>query len=191
MDRETFRCDRRLRSSGYHLATWSLAAFVLQLQLSRAAEAGGSGLVPDRASLVAMAVVVVAASMVTSFINERRVAKITGPAGVSAYDGAGAMWRVVLGVLVLVTGVLLSQSRGWQVFDVWAFGVGGAYILWGTRANFPWFSRIGLLMVVAGLFDVLMLSLGEPVTALRLLVLGVLLPAAALATNRRYLWPTS
>lgn len=177
-----FRRDRWLRSSAYHLSTWSLAAFVLAFRAET---------VPDAfdATGIAVAVVVVGGSVMSSLAHERRVGKIAGVAGESVYPGAGRMWAGVLGALALAAaGLIMKSGRADGLYLLGMIGVGTGFALWGRRAKFPWYLGLGAAMVAAGLLDGVLAATGGPARPLRLLVLGLALPVAALLTNRRWLW---
>ena len=179
MDRSTFRRDPYLRSSAYHLATWSLAAFVFELRLGRGQF--------DAAS-VGLYGVLLGGAILTSITHERRVGKMAGPAGDAVWSGAGAMWLRLLGTLVTLTGMLAFAGRGDLLFAAWAFGVGWGFAVWGWKANFPWYAGLGLGLAWVALVDAAMLAAGTPMPMLRGLVLAVGLPALALRTNHRFLW---
>lgn len=137
---------------------------------------------------MATAVVIVGASILSSSTHGRRAAKMCGPAGKPAYDGAGPMWGMVLVALVLGSAALLAAGRPGEVTTIWLFGVGCAFAQWGRKAAFPWYFRLGSGMVVAAVLDVLLAATGGPVGPFRIFVLGLALPAVALLTNRRFLW---
>jgi hypothetical protein len=175
-----FRRDRWLRTSAYHLSTWSLTAFALALRaefVPRALDATGA----------ALAVALAAGSVLSSLTHERRVAKMAGVAGEAAYAGAGRLWSALFGVLAVVAALLVGMGAAASLYAAAMLVVGTGFALWGRRAKFDWYFRLGLAMVSAGAFDLAVegSALAAP---LRLLVLGLGLPAAALATNRRYLW---
>lgn len=176
-----FRRDRRLRTSGYHLATWSLAAFVLEARaLAMQGHAGaGSG---------AVMLIVIAGSVLSSLTHERRVGKMTGPAGETVFDSAARLWAVVFMVLGVVSVWLAAGGQSRWLFPLWMLGVGLGFTIWGSRAAFGWYVFLGVAMAVAAALDVGLAVAGWPHRPLRLAVLGLALPAAALMTNRRYLW---
>lgn len=140
------------------------------------------------ATVTAMAVVVVGASLLTSMTHERRVAKMVGPAGEPVYAGAGRMWLGLFALLASTSVALLQSSRPEALFRVWMFGVGCGFAVWGSRAGFRWYLGLGVSMVAAGLLDLVLVATGGPVVPLRIFVLGLALPVTALLTNRRYLW---
>jgi hypothetical protein len=176
-----FRQDRWLRTSATHLATWSLAALVLDVLLRAAGKASqGTG--------IATFVVVVAASLLNSMTTERRVAKMLGPAGKPVYAGAGRMWLLVFATLASASAALFGAGRADAIVTLWLFGAGTAFLFWGRTIGFSWYAGAGLGMMLAGAVDSWMSAAGGPVGLWRILVLGLALPATAIATNRRYLW---
>lgn len=177
-----YRRDRWLRSSAYHLSTWSLAAFVLAFRAETVPD-------PFDATGLAVALVVVGGSAMSSLTHERRVGKMAGVAGEAVYAGAGRMWAGVFGALALsALALVLRTGRADGLYLLGMVGVGTGFALWGRRARFGWYLGLGAAMVAAGVLDGVMASAGGPARLLRLLVLGLLLPAAALLTNRRWLW---
>lgn len=178
-----FRRDRWLRTSAYHLSTWSLAAFVLSLR----AEAGRE---PFDAAGVAVAVAVVGGSVMSSLTHERRVGKMAGVAGDAVDAGAGRSWAGVLAALALsAAGLVLATGRTDGLYLLGMVGVGTGFARWGRRAKFPWYLGLGAAMVAAGVLDGVLALVGGPARPfVRLFVLGLALPAAALLTNRRFLW---
>jgi hypothetical protein len=181
MDAETFRRDRWLRTSASHLATWSLAAFVLVFRFQMAP-------VADDPTGTAILFVIVAVSVLNSFTTERRVAKMVGPIGQPAFAGAGRMWAGILAVLVAASIGLLGASRSDAMFAIWMAGVGSGFVNWGREAKFPWYSGLGVAMLAVAALDLALASVSGPVGPLRIFVLGLALPVAGLLTNRRYLW---
>jgi hypothetical protein len=181
LDSLTFRRDRWLRTSASHLATWSLAGLVLEFRF-RAVGGGGEG------AAAAAVVVIVGVSLLNSSTHGRRAAKMVGPAGEPSYAGAGQMWTMVIGALALGSGALLAAGRPEYVTTIWLFGVGCAFALWGRKADFLWYFGLGSAMVAAAAFDAALAATGGPVGPFRFFVLGLALPAAALLTNRRFLW---
>jgi len=178
---EVFRKDRWLRASAYHLASWSFAALVLDVRLR---SAGAT----TQATGIAALVVIVGASLLTSMTTERRVAKMFGPAGAPLFAGAGRMWLVVFATLTSASIAIASAGRVEAVMTLWMFGVGAAFLFWGRTIGFRWYAGLGLALMAAGAVDSWMTAVGGPVGLLRLFVLGFALPAAAILTNRRYLW---
>lgn len=177
-----YRRDRWLRSSAYHLSTWSLAAFVLALRAETVPD-------PFDATGLAVMLVVLAGSGMSSLTHERRVAKMAGVAGEAVYAGAGRMWAGVLGALALSgLALVLRTGRGDGLYLLGMVGAGTGFALWGRRAKFFWYLGLGVAMLVAGVVDGVLVSVGGPARPLRLLVLGLVLPVTALVTNRRYLW---
>lgn len=180
MDPITFRRDPYLRTSAYHLATWSLVATVLELRLATGAAAAGS-----RAVLP----VLLAGAVLTSLTHERRVGKMTGPAGAPLVEGAARIWVQGLSVLAAVSAVLVVAERPQLVFDAWMLGVGVGFVVWGRAAAFAWYVGLGLAMIATAVVDFMLLSAaGVPLLQLRLLASGVVIPGLALLTNRRFLW---
>jgi len=182
LDPATYRRDPYLRSSAYHLATWSLMGFVLELRGSMPAAS------TDSPSHLPVVVVLLAGAAMTSLTHERRLGKMVGPAGAAVFDGAGRMWTGVLAVLVAASVLLLAASRPQLLFDVWVVGVGAGLAAWGSKAGFAWYLGLGAAMVAVGAVDVALRSAGFPVLALRCALLAVALPVAALVTNHRFLW---
>ncbi|MFN2378192.1 MAG: hypothetical protein ABR538_16810 [Candidatus Binatia bacterium] len=177
----TFRRDPWLRSSGYHLATWSLLGLVLELRRlspGEGAAVGGAGLL-----------FLVAAAVLTSFTHERRIGKMAGPAGEAVWPGAAALWRTLLAALAAASALLLTTENAGMLFPLWCAGVGCGFWLWGRGAGFPWYEGLGLLMSVAALVDVgLLWAEGSAAPGFRFAVLGLVLPGAGLLTSRRFLW---
>ncbi len=176
MDPENFRRDPWLRGSGYHLATWSLVALVLDL---RRAAPGASA---------AGTVVFVAAAVLTSLTHERRIGKMAGPALEPVWDGAGRLWWS-LGAAFAASGAVLA-ARGLEQWLVPALlaTVGAGYLVWSRFVRMPWFAAVGAVALVAALLDAGATATGQPTLAMRFLVLGLVLPAAGLWTSRQYLW---
>jgi len=79
-------------------------------------------------------------------------------------------------------------GRPQWLFPLWTTAAGAAFAFWGQRANFAWYVRLGLGMSAAGLIDATATASGTPLFALRIIVMAAVLPAAAIVTNRRYLW---
>jgi hypothetical protein len=180
VDAAAFRRDRYLRSSAYHLATWSFAGCVLELRR-------GTGTASLHDALAA-GVVVVGISLLSSFTNERRVGKIAGVAGEPVWTGAGTMWLATFAALAVVSAVAVSLRRADLLFDFWVALVGAAFAYWGSKTDFPWYGRVGLALVLSVVVDLALQANGGPVGAFRFLLLGIVLPAAAVWTNREYLW---
>lgn len=132
--------------------------------------------------------VLVAGAVLTSFTHERRVAKIAGPAGEPVFAGAGRLWTVTLLVLGVASAVLAATDEAQWLFALWAAAAGAAFTLWGLRTRFRSYVALGLGLAAAGVLDASATAGGSPLAGLRIFVLGVALPAAAIATNRRYLW---
>jgi len=177
-----FRRDRWLRSSAYHLSTWSLAAFVLAFRAEAVPE-------PFDSTGLAVAIVVLGGSVMSSLTHERRVGKMAGVAGEAVYAGAGRMWTGVLGALALAaTALAMKTGRADGLYALGMVGVGTGFARWGRRAKFPWYLGLGASMIAVGALDAVLVGAGGPARPLRLLVLGLALPVAALLTNRRYLW---
>lgn len=179
MDALTFRRDPYLRSSAYHLATWSLTAFVLVLR-AQSSEFG--------VDLVPMTVMLVGAAAMTSMTHERRVGKMVGPAGEAVWPEAGAMWLRLLGALVINSGWLMGLGRPDLLFTLWALGVGAGLAVWGRRVQLDWYLGAGATLAAVGVLDALLTVQGAATLGLRLVVLGLAVPAFALATNQRFLW---
>lgn len=180
----TFRRDPWLRSSGYHLATWSLLGLVLELRRL----SPGEGAVTGSAGLLFL----VAAAILTSLTHERRIGKMVGPAGPAGeavWPGAGALWRTLLSALAAASALLVATQNAGMLFPLWCAGVGSGFWLWGRRAGFAWYEGLGLLMAVAAMVDVgLMWGEGGAAPGFRFAVLGLVLPGAGLLTSRRFLW---
>lgn len=188
MDPATFRRDRYLRSSGYHLAVWSLAAFVLQYRLGL--QPSGQGI-----SAFPFFVMLVGGSLMTSFTHERRVGKMAGVAGEPVFAGAGRLWLVVFAALGFVDSVLIASGLELYLVPSWWLGVGAGFAVWGWRAGFGWYTGFGAALVSAGMLDLIVLQTDPSGIAAglhrviwRSLVLAVFIPAFALETNRRHLW---
>jgi len=118
LDPTTFRRDRWLRTSAYHLATWSIAAFVIDIRFRSI----GPG---EHATVSATLVIIVAASILSSIQTERRVAKMMGPATDLVDAGAGTMWRIVVAVLVAASIGLVAAARAEGLVDAWMLVIGG------------------------------------------------------------------
>lgn len=175
MDPAAFRRDPWLRTSGYHLATWSLVAFVLELWRDRPGEVGA-----------AQAVALVGGAFLTSLTHERRVAKMAGIAGEPVYSETALVWRLVFVGLAASMAAMLAAPNMAALFPVAMCVLGIGFAQWGAGAGFPRFVWLGAFMVAAALLDV---SLGAAGSRLiRQLVLGFALPAFGVATSRRYLW---
>ncbi len=188
MDRATFRRDRYLRSSGYHLAIWSLAAFALQYRLGL--QPSGQGL-----SAFPFFVMLVGGSLMTSFTHERRVGKMAGVAGEPVFAGAGRLWTMVFAALALVDSALVAAGLEIYLVPSWWLGVGAGFAVWGFRAGFGWYTGFGAALASAGMLDLIVLQTDPSGIAAglhrviwRSLVLAVAIPAFALETNRRHLW---
>jgi hypothetical protein len=173
VDPATFRRDAWLRSSGYHLATWSLAGFAIELRRATRAEDAAPGFV----------ILIAALALLTSLTHERRVGKIAGIAGEPAWRHSAQLWRAMVCLLVAGSLAVMLASRQHLLFQVWMLVVGSGCVLWGRGTRFAWMSGAGGTMIAAGLLD-----LAWPSTALRLFVLGLVLPAAGLTASSRYLW---
>jgi len=178
---DAFRKDRWLRTSAYHLASWSLAALVLDVRLRSVGQT-------TQATGIATFVVIIAASLLSSMTTERRVAKMLGPAGAPVFAGAGRMWLLVIGALTSASVAIASAGRVEAVLTLWMIGVGTAFLFWGRTIDFSWYAGLGLALIAAGAADSWMTATGGPVGPYRVVVLGLALPAAAILTNRRYLW---
>lgn len=176
-----YRRDRWLRTSAYHLSTWSLAAFVLAF---RAEAVPG----PFDATGVAVVLVVLGGSVMSSLTHERRVGKMAGVSGEAVDGSAGGRWVALLATTVVTGAGMLALGRADALYALGLTGVGTGFVLWGRRARFPWYLGLGAAMLAAALLDRVLAAAGGPAGPLRLLVLGLALPVAALLTNRRYLW---
>ena len=120
--------------------------------------------------------------------TERRVGKMLGPAGEPVFAGAGRMWLMALGALTSASVALVLASRAEAIITLWLIGAGGGFLFWGRRIGFSWYVGLGAGMIAAGLVDSWMSATGGPVALLRVVVLGLALPATAILTNRRFLW---
>ena len=181
MQPASFRRDRWLRTSAYHLATWSIAALVLDVRLRAARDA-------SHATVIFALVVIFAGSLLTSMTTERRVAKMVGPAGAPLFAGAGRMWILVFAMLMSASAAILGAGRAEAILTLWMLLVGAAFLFWGRATGFAWYVGLGASILAAGAVDSWMSATGGPVGPWRVLVLGIALPAAAIATNRRFLW---
>jgi hypothetical protein len=183
----SFRRDPYLRSSAYHLATWSLVAFVLELRgaTSTASTTSASAqLLLD----LPVTVVLMAGAAMTSLTHERRVGKMVGPAGEALFAAAGRMWLALFAALAAASALLLAASKPQLLFDAWVVGVGSGFVVWGSKARFAWYMGLGAATVATAVLDMVLWSAGMSVLELRCLLLALALPAAALATNYRFLW---
>jgi hypothetical protein len=177
VDPALFRRDPWLRTSGYHLATWSLVAFVLELRRAAATDGG------DAAFLV----VLLGGALLTSLTHERRVGKMAGIAGAPLHPRIDVLWWSVIGAIVLGGLALHWIARPHWMFPMWMMLAGEGFLLWGMAVGFAWYRALGVAMIAAGLLDIAMMATGAGRWP-RLVVLGALLPAAGLVTSRRYLW---
>jgi hypothetical protein len=177
VDPSAFRRDPWLRTSGYHLATWSLVAFVMELWRRQ----------PESDHATAT-VVLVAGAVLTSLTNERRVAKMAGIAGEPVYPGTALVWRLVALALFVSGAAAVFEANTNGMFPVAMIATGMGFAVWGAGAGFAWFSALGAAMVGTALVDVALLGRGDASRTLRLAVLGVALPAFGLATSYRFLW---
>jgi hypothetical protein len=176
VDPVSFRRDPWLRTSGYHLATWSLVAFVLELRRATATEDGSAFLA-----------VLLGGALLTSLTHERRIGKMAGVAGAPLHPRIDVLWWSVIGAIVLGSVALHWIARAHWMFPMWMMLAGEGFLLWGMGVAFAWYRALGGAMIAAGVLDVAMMML-EAGTAHRLVVLGVLLPAFGVATSRRFLW---
>jgi hypothetical protein len=170
-----FRRDPWLRTSGYHLATWSLVAFVLEMLRTS-----------DGAAGVASVVALLAGGVLSSFTHERRVAKMAGAAGAPVYQKTPLLWGFVALALVSAGVAAIGAPNTDPLFPVAMVIVGIGFAQWGAGARFAWFVGLGSAIVAAGLLDIALSAPWRP--CLRMIVLGALLPAAGIETSRRYLW---
>lgn len=177
MDPGHFRGDPWLRSSGYHLATWSLVALVLDLRRAAPSGTGAAG-----------AILLVAAAVLTSLTHERRIGKMAGPALVPVWDRAGQLWWSLLAGFVAIAVPLVTRGHGEWLVPVGLVLVGTGHLVWSRCVRMSWLAVIGAAAVAAALVDAAATASGQAPLALRALVLGVVLPAAGLWTSRRYLW---
>lgn len=143
---------------------------------------------PDGAGEAAAVVVIVGAGILTSMTHGRRIAKMAGLPGEPVFAQAGAMWRLLLAALVAASAVLVSSSQAGDLFRLWMAGVGAGFAAWGRLAGFGWYAGIGLVMAASAAVDAMLPPGGPAAVALRCGMLGLVLPAFALATNRRFLW---
>ncbi len=133
-------------------------------------------------------VALLAGALLTSSTHERRVAKMAGIAGETVYAETALVWRLVLVGLVAAAAAAISAPNMGSLFPVAMVVAGIGFAQWGAGAGFAWFVRLGAFMVGAGLVDVT-LGAGSPSSqTLRLVVLGLALPAFGLETSRRFLW---
>jgi hypothetical protein len=175
LDSSAFRRDPWLRTSGYHLATWSLVGFALELMRTS-----------DGGLAVSRVVVLVAGALLVSSTHERRVAKMAGISGAPVYEKTPQLWGFA-GLALLSTFVAAMNAPNTDpLFPVAMVIVGVAFAQWGAGARFAWFVWLGAAIVAAGLLDVVIGAAARPYW--RTLVLGVLLPGAGIETSRRYLW---
>lgn len=175
MDPAVFRRDPWLRTSGYHLATWSLVALVLELMRTS-----------HRESSLSLVVVLLGGAVLTSLTHERRVAKMAGRAGNPVYEKTPLLWGFVALALLSTFAAAMGAPNSDPLFPVGMVIVGVGFAQWGAGARFAWFVGLGAAIVAAGLLDVVLDPETRPYW--RMLVLGVGLPAAGLATSSRYLW---
>lgn len=182
MDPPTFRRDPWLRGSAYHLATWSLLLFVLDLRRGAAdAAVADTGL--------AGTIVLLGATVMTSLTHERRIGKMAGPAAAPLWPGVAGLARGLAVGLVGTSAALAMAGRSDAIVTLWLSGVGAGLAAWGRRAAFGWYVGLGGATVAASLVDAgILLWRGFPSTGFRAAVLVVALPAAALWTNRTWLW---
>jgi hypothetical protein len=175
LDSAAFRRDPWLRTSGYHLATWSLVGLALELMRTS----------PDGLG-VSRTIVLVGGALLISSTHERRVAKMAGIAGNLVYEKTGVLWGFV-GLALLSTFVAATRAPNTDpLFPVAMVIVGVGFAQWGAGARFAWLVGLGSAIVAAGLFDVVIAAAARPYW--RMFVLGVLLPGAGIETSRRYLW---
>lgn len=124
----------------------------------------------------------------TGFTTERRIAKMVGPAGEPLVAAAGQMWVLAIASLIVASTTLAIASLEELVVSIWLAGTGAMLVWWGRRADFAWYAGLGAMMLAAGLADAAVATTGGWRLGLRVLVLGLAIPAAAVATNRRFLW---
>jgi hypothetical protein len=186
-DRAAFRRDRYLRSSPWHLLTWSLAAFAFQWRMGLSPH-------PLDPGLAGFAFALVAGSLLTSHTHERRCGKMFGPADRPVFAGAGRLWTVVFAAMAAGSAAVLSAGRPLDLVTVWMGGAGLGFAAWGAFAGFrPWL-LVGLALLVATALDLAWSAtpglVGEGLRRLwlRSAVLALFLPASAVFVIRRYGW---
>jgi hypothetical protein len=175
-----FRRDPWLRTSAYALATWSLAGFLLEVRLRAAGTATEDG--------IAATIVIAGASLLASRTHARRVAKMAGQAGEPVFANAKAMWRLIVAAALLLSVVAVRAGRTDLVFPLWMLAAGSGFAAWGRAVGLGWYVGLGALMAGIGLLDLLLSRGSFAAYSLEMFTLGLLLPAAAIATNRQFLW---
>jgi hypothetical protein len=175
LDPAAFRRDPWLRTSGYHLATWSLVALALELMRASTDDPG-----------VSRIVVLLGGALLISSTHERRVAKMAGVAGNLVYEKTRLLWGFVALALLSTFVAATGAPNADPLFPVAMVIVGVGFAQWGAGARFAWFVGLGSAIVGAGLLDVVVGPAVRPYW--RMLVLGILLPGAGIETSRRYLW---
>ena len=156
--------------------TWSLVALVFELRRASVMESG---------PFVVLALV--GGAMLASLTHERRVAKMVGKAGDAVYEHTAVLWRLVLVGLAAASVAAAASPQTGSIYPVAMVVIGIGFAQWGAGARFAWFVWLGVLVVAAGLADVA-LAPADAARTLRLLVLGLALPAFGLETSRRFLW---
>jgi hypothetical protein len=181
LDPLRFRRDPWLRTIGYHLATWSLAALVLELE--RASPTPGSG--------PSSIVVVLGATVLVSLTHERRVAKMAGIASDPVDPRVSVLVTTTLAALVLATAAFAYASLAHWIVTAWLAGIGAMLLVWSSLITFEWLGGVGATLVGASLADAALLIWrpgSDATVAVRMLVLGIVVPLAGVLTSRRFLW---
>ena len=191
MTPETFRRDKFLRASGYNLYVWA----VVNLLVTWPPWSALSGRAWHPALAVFYVIVLLAAGVFVSVLNDNRVAKMWGTPSETPVVDAAAFWGPTLGLGLVLTVIFSIRGPVAYVQPAWLLLVGAGYLTWGNFGvpEFRWFGRS---LIAAGAVAALFV---DSATSLELPSLGALfvwmlfmgglwLPFGAYV-NRRYVHP--
>lgn len=142
---EIFRRDRYLRASGYNFYVWAIVNLLVIAPL-RAACMGNPW--PEWLAGV-LPFFLIAAGILFSILNDRRVEKMCGEASSVPVVEAGRIWGPMFLVGTALTAVFVVRGPVAYVQPLWLLLVGAAYLQWGAF-GLPEFRLLGWALAVAG-----------------------------------------
>jgi len=187
VDADTFRGDRYLRASAYHLLGWAIVGLAATLPLYLAV----CGQIWPQLWQWLYRLVLLGAGLVWSFVCERRALKICGTPSVPARAGVAGLILVVVAVAAAATLLLVAQAAQY-IAAVWLAAVALALAALGW--TLPLYRASAALLAAAAVLA-FSLALRDPSLERLLSIacvwngsLAIVAIPCALLVNRHYLW---